>query len=158
MYGRTLIRTSDSEKSYTTYKIGALVKYRCERGYKIIGESLSTCEDTGKWSGGIPQCVCKWTNHLLDAIFRNFDYDSIFLFADVECGTPENIKNGRYALATNATYYGAALHYECDENYQLEGHARRLCLENGTWSSETPTCRGKGINFFPCFSLFANEL
>ncbi|KAK6627548.1 hypothetical protein RUM44_010026 [Polyplax serrata] len=117
VYGRTLIRTSDSEKSFTTYKIGALVKYRCERGYKIIGESLSTCEDTGNWSGGIPQCVY------------------------VECGTPESIKNGRYTLATNATYYGAALHYECDENFQLDGHARRLCLENGTWSSETPTCK-----------------
>lgn len=64
---------------------------------------------------------------------------------DVECGTPESIKNGRYFLATNVTYYGAALHYECDENYQLEGHARRLCLENGTWSSETPMCKGNLI-------------
>lgn len=58
-HGRTLIRTSDSEKSFSTYRIGALVKYRCERGYKIIGESLSTCEDTGTWSGSVPQCVCK---------------------------------------------------------------------------------------------------
>ena len=59
MYGRTLIRTQDSSNvASTTYKIGALVKYRCERGYKVIGEPLSTCEDTGQWSGDVPQCVC----------------------------------------------------------------------------------------------------
>jgi hypothetical protein len=59
VYGRTLIRTADSGTSLTTYKIGSLVKYRCERGYKVVGEPLSTCEDTGQWSGDVPQCVCK---------------------------------------------------------------------------------------------------
>lgn len=59
MYGRTLIRTSDSTNvGATSYKIGALVKYRCERGYKVVGEPLSTCEDTGQWSGDVPQCIC----------------------------------------------------------------------------------------------------
>lgn len=62
MYGRTLIRTGTAENSNTgatSYKIGALAKYRCERGYKVIGEPLSTCEENGKWSGEVPQCVCK---------------------------------------------------------------------------------------------------
>lgn len=62
MYGRTSIRTGTAENSNTgatSYKIGALAKYRCERGYKVVGEPLSTCEDTGKWSGEVPQCVCK---------------------------------------------------------------------------------------------------
>lgn len=59
VYGRTLIRTADSGTSLTTYKIGSLVKYRCERGYKVVGEPLSTCEDTGHWSGDVPRCVCK---------------------------------------------------------------------------------------------------
>lgn len=60
MYGRTLIKTADSAISVATYKIGALVKYRCERGYKVLGDPLSTCEDNGRWSGEIPQCVCKF--------------------------------------------------------------------------------------------------
>lgn len=59
MYGRTLIKTVDSAVSVATYKIGALVKYRCERGYKIVGDPLSTCEENGLWSGTIPECVCK---------------------------------------------------------------------------------------------------
>lgn len=65
MYGRTLIRTSETTNvGATSYKIGALVKYRCERGYKVVGDPLSTCEDTGKWSGDVPQCVCKYCNYL----------------------------------------------------------------------------------------------
>lgn len=58
-HGRTLIRTSVSTTVGNTYRIGTLVKYRCERGYKVIGESLSTCEDNGQWSGTTPTCQCK---------------------------------------------------------------------------------------------------
>jgi len=61
----------------------------------------------------------------------------------VDCGEPDNLQHGKYTLASNATYYGAAVLYECDPNFELDGHGRRLCLENGTWSSETPQCKGK---------------
>ncbi|XP_073975480.1 CUB and Sushi multiple domains furrowed [Rhodnius prolixus] len=117
LYGRTLIRTADSATSVATYKIGALVKYRCERGYKIEGDPLSTCEDNGKWSGQTPQCIY------------------------VECEVPVAPAHGKFTLASNATYYGAVVLYECDENFELDGFARRLCLDNGTWSAETPVCR-----------------
>lgn len=73
MYGRTLIRTGTAENSNTgatSYKIGALVKYRCERGYKVIGEPLSTCEDNGKWSGEVPQCVCKLKTSFIFFFFK----------------------------------------------------------------------------------------
>lgn len=61
IYGRTLIRTSDSNNvGASSYKIGALLKYRCERGYKIVGEPLSTCENTGIWSGRVPICICEF--------------------------------------------------------------------------------------------------
>lgn len=117
LYGRTLIKTAGSAASVATYKIGSLVKYRCERGYKVVGEPLSTCENTGIWSGDVPQCVY------------------------VDCGMPENPAHGRFTLASNATYYGVVVLYECDKNYELIGHGRRLCLENGSWSSDTPQCR-----------------
>uniref|UniRef100_A0A1A9VUL7 Sushi, von Willebrand factor type A, EGF and pentraxin domain-containing protein 1 n=1 Tax=Glossina austeni TaxID=7395 RepID=A0A1A9VUL7_GLOAU len=117
MYGRTLIRTSESiQNSAQTYRIGALAKYRCERGYKMVGEALVTCEDNGQWSGTVPECIY------------------------VECGPPPNIDRGKVTLATNATYYGAAALYECDINFKLDGVSRRLCTEDGTWSHETPKC------------------
>lgn len=117
LHGRTLIRTMEHAKSGTTYRIGALVKYRCERGYKVVGESLSTCEDSGTWSGVTPHCQY------------------------VDCGNPGFLQNGKMTLATNATYYGATALYECDEHWQLDGVSRRLCQDNGTWSSEAPVCK-----------------
>ncbi|XP_046391090.1 sushi, von Willebrand factor type A, EGF and pentraxin domain-containing protein 1 [Ischnura elegans] len=118
-YARTLIRTAETANSASiqTYRIGSIVKFRCERGYKIVGDALGTCEHSGKWSVETPQCVY------------------------VNCGLPEPIANGNYTLASNASYYGAVALYECLDNFRVDGHARRLCLENGTWSSETPICK-----------------
>lgn len=62
------------------------------------------------------------------------------MFLDVECGAPENIIDGKMTLATNATYYGAAVLYECNANFKLNGVSRRLCTEHGNWSHETPKC------------------
>lgn len=59
----------------------------------------------------------------------------------VDCKHPEQIVNGKGLLAMNATYYGATVLYECDANYKLDGASRRLCLENGTWSHDSPTCK-----------------
>lgn len=53
------------------YRIGAVAKYRCERGYKIVGDSLITCEDNGIWSGTIPECVCKYLYHIIYQIKKN---------------------------------------------------------------------------------------
>lgn len=65
------------------------------------------------------------------------------MVSDVDCTNPESIDHGHYTLASNATFYGAVVLYECEQNHELDGHARRLCLENGTWSSEPPKCKGK---------------
>lgn len=150
MYGRTLIRTSDSANvGATSYKIGALVKYRCERGYKIVGDPLSTCEENGLWSGTIPQCICKYLNSL--SIVRCNSQNIMLNNLVVDCKNPDKIEHGKYNLASNVTYYGSTVLYECDPNFELDGISRRLCLENGTWSSETPKCRGKKM-------IFLNEL
>lgn len=60
----------------------------------------------------------------------------------MDCGTPGKLNYGKVTLASNATYYGALALYACDANYELDGVSRRLCLENGTWSSDLPVCRG----------------
>ena len=57
---------------------------------------------------------------------------------DVECGLPGLISNGRWLI--NTTHYGSIAEYECDYNYRLIGPVRRICTENGTWSSSSPIC------------------
>lgn len=60
----------------------------------------------------------------------------------MDCGNPGRVENGVVTLATNATYYGAAALYECHQHWQLDGVSRRLCQDDGTWSSESPVCKG----------------
>jgi hypothetical protein len=117
MYGRTVLRThQESSNSVQTYKVGALAKYRCERGYKIIGDPLITCEENGNWKGHVPQCIF------------------------VDCRNPPPIERGNVILSTNVTYFGATALYECDDKYRLEGVSRRICSEDGTWGNDPPTC------------------
>lgn len=59
----------------------------------------------------------------------------------VDCHDPAPIANGQAILSTNATYYGAAVLYECAEHFRLDGVSRRICLEDGTWGYEAPVCR-----------------
>ena len=67
-----------------------------------------------------------------------------FLYsADIDCGLPFPLTNGKWLLTTNTTYYGSTVEYECNTNYKLNGPGRRICLENGTWSSVPPICEGK---------------
>lgn len=141
MYGRTLIRTAESSNvGASSYKIGALAKYRCERGFKVVGEPLSTCEDSGQWSGEVPKCVCKCFLGVFNTLRCLLTV--IIISVDVDCRNPEKIANGVVTLPSNATYYGALALYACDPNFELDGVSRRLCLENGTWSSDAPICRG----------------
>lgn len=71
----------------------------------------------------------------------------------MDCKNPPEVEYGRVTLASNATYYGAIALYACNHNFELDGVSRRLCQENGTWSSDSPTCRG---NYkFPKYILYS---
>ena len=42
------------------------------------------------------------------------------------------------------TTYGQTVHYDCDENYILEGSSSAMCQESGDWAynSGQPYCKG----------------
>jgi len=103
----------------TSYRIGTVIKLRCERGYVIEGDRMQTCEVGGVWSFET-EAQCKF----------------------VDCGEPAQIANGEMKLPSNTTHFGSAVIYECSSGYKLVGTSRRLCLENGTWSGYDPHCRG----------------
>ncbi|XP_037529737.1 CUB and sushi domain-containing protein 3 isoform X2 [Rhipicephalus sanguineus] len=112
----TVVYGGNDRSSSESFKIGSTVQYRCVTGHIVQGESLRTCQATGRWTAEVPQCVY------------------------VECTFPLPIGNGHWLLSTNSTHYGATVEYECDKNYHLDGAPRRLCLENGTWSGPEPLC------------------
>lgn len=36
--------------------------------------------------------------------------------------------------------YGTIVRFECEPGYIRNGHPVVLCMSNGTWSSQVPTC------------------
>lgn len=39
--------------------------------------------------------------------------------------------------------YGTIVRYECEPGYVRSGHPVILCMSNGTWSGDVPTCSSK---------------
>ena len=115
-----------------TYKVGSQLKYRCERGYLLdSGASAANggvvgandrvasrrCTADGTWTGEMPNCTY------------------------VECGLPEGLDNGDYALQNNGTtYYGSVVFYSCQLGWRLDGFEKRTCQAAGKWEPESPRC------------------
>ena len=36
--------------------VGSLVSYRCNDGFKLVGDSLHICSIDGSWTGVVPLC------------------------------------------------------------------------------------------------------
>ncbi|XP_021968417.1 sushi, von Willebrand factor type A, EGF and pentraxin domain-containing protein 1 isoform X1 [Folsomia candida] len=102
----------------TTFRIGTILKLRCERGYVLEGDKMQTCNGGGVWSTS-DKTMCKF----------------------VDCGDLPEIANGKKSCTSNTTVFGSAVIYECLNGYTLIGNSRRLCLENSTWSGSEPYCR-----------------
>ncbi|XP_053395851.1 sushi, von Willebrand factor type A, EGF and pentraxin domain-containing protein 1-like [Mercenaria mercenaria] len=101
-----------------SYTYQSKVTYSCENGYKLLGESVSVCTETGDWSVQSPQCERVTCKQLI---------------------LPENgiVLNGDLRSTSNS---GDRVELDCNPGYQMIGNGQLECLETGIWSSEVPKC------------------
>lgn len=66
---QTTLKPNRDKQCVEPLRIGALAKYRCERGYKIVGDPLVTCEDAGVWSGMVPECICTFVKIVILSLY-----------------------------------------------------------------------------------------
>lgn len=96
------------------FEYGDEVEFTCHTGYSMATSGLLQCTENG-WSAPIPQCH------------------------PISCPIPISIRRG---TVTGDDYsFGATIHYECDEGYELFGVASRTCQENKEWTDIEPYCR-----------------
>ncbi|XP_071965386.1 uncharacterized protein [Antedon mediterranea] len=66
----------------------------------------------------------------------------------VDCGGLSNIINGEVSYVSGTTF-GMSATYTCTTvGYELIGNTTRMCLEDGSWSGSTPSC--KVVVYCPC--------
>ncbi|KAK8721900.1 hypothetical protein OTU49_012628 [Cherax quadricarinatus] len=95
---------------------GDTATFSCDSGYSIQGLKTVSCTLGGVWSGATP--TCKF----------------------IDCGVPEDLRDGRMTLVNGTTYLGSAARYECGPDFWLHGPEERICLEDSHWSDVAPVC------------------
>uniref|UniRef100_A0A4W5M1A0 Sushi domain-containing protein n=1 Tax=Hucho hucho TaxID=62062 RepID=A0A4W5M1A0_9TELE len=98
----------------TDTSLGSLVKYSCEEGYELEGESVRQCVAGRKWSDVPPVC------------------------RPISCGDPGDIDNG--SAEGDSFLYLEVLRYECSSGFVLKGGDTRTCKADGNWDAEKPWC------------------
>ncbi|XP_064796418.1 sushi, von Willebrand factor type A, EGF and pentraxin domain-containing protein 1 isoform X3 [Oncorhynchus masou masou] len=98
----------------TDTTLGSLVKYSCEQGYELEGESVRQCVAGRQWSDVPPVC------------------------RPISCDDPGNIDNGLNHV--DSFLYLGVLHYECNSGFNLKGGDTRTCQADARWDGEKPWC------------------
>uniref|UniRef100_A0A8C0BA79 Sushi, von Willebrand factor type A, EGF and pentraxin domain-containing protein 1 n=1 Tax=Buteo japonicus TaxID=224669 RepID=A0A8C0BA79_9AVES len=95
-------------------KPGSKVSLSCDPGFQIVGNSVQRCLNLGQWTRPFPRCE------------------------RISCGVPPPLENGFYSAED--FFAGSTVTYHCNSGYYLLGDSRMLCLDNGSWSSISPSC------------------
>lgn len=128
--GKFIGYTRDGEwlegTSYNTqrkYLNGYYVKYSCNNGYRLTGNSKITCGNAA-WLGLPPKCVLKQV---------------------VTCSALSDIQNGQCVCGT--INYTTQCECVCDNGYKLVGNSMLTCHYTGDWNYDMPTCiEGQAID------------
>jgi len=105
------------------------ISYNCDLGYKLVGESVHKCLETGVWSGFTPECE------------------------PISCGTPPRIDNAIYTGSNHR--YLDKVSYDCFPNYVLKGNRELQCAYDGAWVGERPECLVKTCGPPPVFDFMS---
>ncbi|XP_052815364.1 uncharacterized protein LOC128242307 isoform X2 [Mya arenaria] len=96
-----------------SFHIGDMVELHCNANYKLVGESIITCTETGEWSSGVPFCE------------------------EIKCWELLPVLDGSWIYnETGPARPGTRAVLKCDNVLDnIIGHAL-ICTQNGTWVSE----------------------
>lgn len=91
------------------------VKYECDEGYTLNGDSTRVCQSDGLWDKPAPHCDV------------------------ISCDPPEDISHG--FLNGSSFNYDDVVEYVCFDGYEVVGDPVLRCSARGTWVGAVPQCR-----------------
>ncbi|XP_035004472.2 sushi, von Willebrand factor type A, EGF and pentraxin domain-containing protein 1 isoform X1 [Hippoglossus stenolepis] len=91
------------------------VKYQCDEGYTLNGDSTCVCQSDGLWDKPAPRCDI------------------------ISCDPPEDISHG--FLNGSSFNYDDVVEYVCFDGYEVVGDPILRCSAQGLWVGAVPQCR-----------------
>ncbi|KAK6179269.1 hypothetical protein SNE40_011671 [Patella caerulea] len=109
------IRFGKPNSTLNTY--GTTIRYKCNKGYRLIENSDRFCLDYGEWDTPVPYCQI------------------------LSCPlTINKITNGRLLTESLNFTVNSTARFECNEGYEMVGNELLMCTESGEWNSGVPSC------------------
>ncbi|KAG2464901.1 CSMD1 protein, partial [Polypterus senegalus] len=112
--------------SQTGGQLNSVVRWSCDRGYRLIGKNTAVCRKTPEgyftWDAPVPAC-------------QVVTCPSISSFT---------LEHGRWRIVNGSHYeYRTKIIFSCDPGYYRLGPASIQCMANGVWSwrNERPQCQ-----------------
>ncbi|XP_075689585.1 E-selectin-like [Rhinoderma darwinii] len=103
---------------WTENSFGSTCEFSCSEGWKLKGSNKTTCDSTGQWTEGIPEC---------DA---------------VTCEALGSPQQGSFTCnhlwAENS--FGSTCEFTCSEGWKLKGSNVTTCGSTGQWTEDIPEC------------------
>ncbi|XP_044727917.1 sushi, von Willebrand factor type A, EGF and pentraxin domain-containing protein 1-like [Chrysoperla carnea] len=107
------------------FEYGNTIIYHCNEGYRLVGELVLHCLESGHWSSPPPYCLGPQCPSLEQPGNSRM---TIFLYK-------------RSHIIKNTFDVGTKIEFKCLDGTYLEGESLITCMENETWSSNVPMCK-----------------
>lgn len=98
-----------------TYRGGDVLQFACNNNHMMDGTAIIVCQESSRWSAPVPKCVaaCQYPGMASGATISNVQFF--------------------YRINETVTF-------DCRDGFELRGAKMLRCLEDGRWSSTTPSC------------------
>lgn len=143
---------------YDSVEYKSTATYSCSKPYTLLGNKYRKCLVNETWSGRVPSCQGIWANYCIacsDLVsLVTVLNPSFILLLVVKCEPPEFLLYGFIDVGHGPIVTGYQIHYRCQAGGFLGGESSSTCLDDGSWSTDLPECKGGA--FLP--SIFVNTL
>ncbi|XP_047361548.1 sushi, von Willebrand factor type A, EGF and pentraxin domain-containing protein 1-like isoform X4 [Vespa velutina] len=137
----------------TILQAGQQIEFKCDSGFRLVGEKYLTCLETGIWNHDNPVCIpyscpppmnCQ-RNYILEGTetltcHSNGTWSAMPSCKHVTCRKPTLPVTA--VLKQNETDYNVddIINFECIPGYRIFGQSTAKCLPNGKWSKMRGRC------------------